>query len=59
MVIPKKSTAMIMSREKEASCITSGLGLMRESIIYLYQVSKSGQCIDIEPQERSDNGRNK
>jgi hypothetical protein len=27
------------------------LELMRESIIYLYQVSKSGQCIDIEVQE--------
>ena len=51
MVTPRKSTAMIIPREKQASCITSDLGLMRESIIYLYQVSKSGQYIDIEPQE--------
>ena len=51
MATPRKSIAMIILREKQVLCITSGLELMRESIIYPYQVSKSGQCIDIEVQE--------
>lgn len=54
MVTPKKSTAMIILRGKQVSCIISGLGLMKESIIYLYQESKNGQYIDIDPQTESE-----